>query len=574
MAEQVANIRDSGPVRARILVVDDDFNARTQIEETLRNADFDVVSAVDGLKAIKLSEAHDFDLVLLDIVMDKMDGFKVCQFLRAKKGFTAPIIFLSTRTNLQDILMGFKLGADDYITKPFVPEALLARIEVGLRLKSYQDSLRNRQIELEIRNKELSDSKFALEQRLIEMNTMFETFSAIHASLDPKEISRNAVQSIMGYKGIEFVLVLSRDHEKESFLVPIQYRGLEHFIPNDFWFSCDDEFIKYLGTKHGIIPFNDLPEQFKSIPNLQLLHSYKPALFMPLKSDQSMHGLLILGQKITGKSFNPEDLNFLELMGIELSGALKKSEFYLDSINKTDQLEQIYLDTLRVLVNAIEARDSYTIGHNWRVSRFAQTLALELNWDETKLKQIEIGGLLHDIGKIGVPDSILRKPEPLTDDEYDRMCDHPELGVRILSNIGILKPFLPYILFHQERYDGTGYPMQLKGKEIPAEGRILAIADAFDAMTSDRPYRKSLSPSQAIAEIERLKGTQFDPEMASIFIHIFHEGKLDPFLQKKDKTKDGLTCPICQTSLAFKDLLLKETNYICPICKHILEVTL
>jgi len=261
-------------------------------------------------------------------------------------------------------------------------------------------------------------------------------------------------------------------------------------------------------------------------------------------------------------------------MSIEFSAALRKAEFYLDLKNKTEELENVIVDTLRVLANAIEARDQYTIGHTWRVCRFAQALARELEWDESEINQIEIGGLLHDIGKIGVDDGILRKPEPLNDEEYKRMKDHPELGAKMLSNIDFLKPYMPYILFHQERYDGKGYPMQLKGKEIPREGRLLAVADAFDAMTSDRPYRTGFAPKKAVDEIESLAGQQFDPDMAAAFAKIFRESKLDPYLQKKEKVVASLSCPICQSSLKLKDLLLRGTDYICPICKHILEVTI
>lgn len=560
--------------RGTILVVDDDKEVRKRVVNTLMGADFAVVEAEDGLKAIKLAENQHFDLVLLDIVMDKMDGFKVCQFLKSKKDFYSPVIFLSTKTDIHNILLSFKLGADDYITKPFVPDELLARIEVGLRLKSYQDRLRNRQMELEESNDSLAKSKWALEKKVIELRTMFETFSSIHSTLNPNEIARGAILSMMGHKGIEFSLVLSRDIEKRNFYVPLFFKGLDDFHATDFWFSNDDRFVQWLEMGKKTVHFDQVPAEFLTNPNLHLLKRFNPQLIIPLQSDAKLHGILFLGAKVIEGKYTKDDIEFLELMSMEMSGALKKSEFYIDLKKKSDELEKVYVDTLRVLANAIEARDRYTIGHTWRVCRFAQALARELKWDESKLYQIEIGGLLHDIGKIGVDDSILRKPSPLTDDEYKRMKDHPELGAKILSNIDFLKPFIPYILFHQERYDGKGYPMQLKGKEIPAEGRLLAIADAFDAMTSDRPYRTGLSPLQAIEEIKSQAGKQFDPDMAEVFIKVYYDGKLEPYLQKKETVKTKLACPICQTSLNLSDLLLRGTDYICPICKHVLEVSI
>lgn len=563
-----------GQPRGKILVVDDDREVRLKIESILRKENFEPILAADGFQAIKIAETTPVDLVLLDIVMDKMDGFKVCQFLKNKKEFESPIIFISTRTNLQDVLLGFRIGADDYIYKPFVPEELIARIEVGLRLKSYQDRLRSRQKELEKSNEDLESSKIALEKKLIELRTMFETFSLIHSSLNPQEIARAAILSIIGHKGIEFALVLCRDHEKRNFLVPLFYQGLDNFTPTDFWFSYDGHFVTWLEKLGKPTLFSTVPDEMRKLPIMQLLVSYSPELIFPLLSENQLHAVLFLGPKVTGKSFSQDDMEFLEMMCLELSSALKKAEFYLDLKSKSEELAAIYVDTLRVLANAIEARDKYTIGHTWRVCRFAQALAKALNWEEQKIEQIEIGGLLHDIGKIGVDNRILSKPEPLTEDEYSKMKDHPELGAKILADIDFLKPYLPYILFHQERFDGSGYPMQLKGKEIPPEGRLLAIADAFDAMTSDRPYRTGFAPERAINEIERLAGKQFDPEMAVAFTKIYHEGKLSPYLQKKEKMKTKLSCPICQSSLNLKDLLFRGSDYICPICRHVIEVTI
>lgn len=560
--------------RGKILVVDDDREARRQIKDILTKANFSVVTAEDGFQAIKLAENHHFDLVMLDVVMDKMDGYKVCQFLKSKKDFYSPVIFLTTRTNLSDIVMGFSLGADDYIAKPFIPEELLARIDVGLRLKSYQDKLRSRQTALEQSMNDLELSKMALEKKVIDLKTMFETFSTIHATLDAYKMAHGAILSMMGHKGISFAMVMSPDQEKSNFFVPLFYHGLDNFTPSDFWFSYDEPFIKFLEEKASYFAFDEIDESFLTLPNLQLMKQFSPKFLFPLMAAEKLHGILIIGGRITGKDYSKDDLEFLQMMAMELSGALRKAEFYNDLKRKSDELEEVYVDTLRVLANAIEARDSYTIGHTWRVCRFAQTLARELGWDKAKIDQIEIGGLLHDIGKIGIDDSILRKPSRLSKEEYERMKQHPELGAKMLSNIEFLKPYLPYILFHQERYDGHGYPTQLSGKEIPVEGRLLAIADAFDAMTSDRPYRNGLSPVIAIEEIKKLREKQFDPEMSDAFIKIFNEGKLTQYLQKKDKSGANIFCPICHSSLILKDLLLKGSEYICPICKHPLEVSL
>jgi len=185
---------------------------------------------------------------------------------------------------------------------------------------------------------------------------------------------------------------------------------------------------------------------------------------------------------------------------------------------KNEQLRQAYLDTVTAVANAIEARDPYTRGHTGRVTALARAIAHQMGWSEEQLSSLEIGALLHDVGKIGVADAILRKPGPLSAAEYAEIKMHPEVGRRMLQGIAYLESAIPGVLYHHERYDGQGYPAQLSGPEIPLAGRIMAVADAFDAMTSDRPYRRAMSPQAALAELERGAGTQFDPEVVAAFI--------------------------------------------------------
>ena len=149
-----------------------------------------------------------------------------------------------------------------------------------------------------------------------------------------------------------------------------------------------------------------------------------------------------------------------------------------------------------------------------------------------------MGGVLHDVGKIAVDDAILRKPDKLTDEEFAKIQVHPEKGAQLLENVDFLQPLIPYCLYHHERYDGKGYPHGLKGEEIPIEGRALAVGDTFDAITSNRPYRKGLDPEKAIKIIEENKGTQFDPVCADALIQCFREGKIDRILQDYHKSSE------------------------------------
>jgi putative nucleotidyltransferase with HDIG domain len=181
---------------------------------------------------------------------------------------------------------------------------------------------------------------------------------------------------------------------------------------------------------------------------------------------------------------------------------------------------------LSVLTEAIEARDPYTRGHSARVTALAEAIARRLGWSEQRLASLRVGGALHDIGKLAVSDEVLGKKDRLDDHELAQIRQHPKIGAKLLLRVAALREALPYVLYHHERWDGRGYPSGKAGEEIPVEARVLALADAFDAMTSDRPYRRALTRRQALAEIERCAGTQFDPELARVFLELFAGAEL------------------------------------------------
>ena len=188
--------------------------------------------------------------------------------------------------------------------------------------------------------------------------------------------------------------------------------------------------------------------------------------------------------------------------------------------DKNEELERAYLDTIGILRQTVEAKDPYTRGHSDRVSEYSVLIGKKLGLDEKTLHILKIGGLFHDIGKIGIPDSILLKESKLSDEEYSQIKKHPMIGVHMLVDAAIFTDILPIVKHHHERYDGRGYPSQLVGDDIPYVARIAAVADTFDAMTSKRSYRDSLPIDVVRAEIERCSGTQFDPNIAKVFLDI------------------------------------------------------
>ena len=179
---------------------------------------------------------------------------------------------------------------------------------------------------------------------------------------------------------------------------------------------------------------------------------------------------------------------------------------------------------LAVLTRAIEERDPYARGHSARVTALAEAVALRLGWTEQRLEGLRIGGVLHDVGKLAVDEAVLLKRGPLNEAELRQIRAHPIAGAKLIVRIEWARAGLPYILYHHERWDGAGYPSGKTGTEIPLEARILSVADAFDAMTSTRPYRRALSPEQALAELDRCAGTQFDPELAREFLDVWLSG--------------------------------------------------
>lgn len=221
------------------------------------------------------------------------------------------------------------------------------------------------------------------------------------------------------------------------------------------------------------------------------------------------------------KSNKFDQLLLLIESGIKSVSQMNEIKRINDELSDTyEKLEQAYMESIQTVRYTVEAKDTYTRGHSDRVSEYSVLIGKKLGLNEEDIRRLRIGGLFHDIGKIGVPDSILQKNGKLSDDEYSEIKNHPTIGVHILSSASMFQDILPIVKHHHERYDGRGYPSQLKGEDIPYLARIAAVADAFDAMTSRRVYRDSLPIDVVITEIEKNKGTQFDPNIAEAFLEI------------------------------------------------------
>jgi putative nucleotidyltransferase with HDIG domain len=218
---------------------------------------------------------------------------------------------------------------------------------------------------------------------------------------------------------------------------------------------------------------------------------------------------------------NREYRTTLEAKVVERTAELTRKTHQVEDL--FSRLEESYRTTLEALATALDARDAETLGHSVRVGAYTVAVARRMGVTEPDITDIYRGALLHDVGKIGIPDAILLKPGKLTPDEWREMRKHPEIGARMLQGINFLEGAIDVVLSHQERFDGRGYPRRLKGEQIPLGARIFAVVDTLDAMTSDRPYRKAMTYQQAREEIARCRGTQFDPRVVDVFLQIPEE---------------------------------------------------
>jgi len=237
-------------------------------------------------------------------------------------------------------------------------------------------------------------------------------------------------------------------------------------------------------------------------------------------------GTLLLGKKNNGREFSQEELDFFVALASDVAMAIRNAQLFKELESELDKKRRLFIHTTIALAAAIDAKDHYTHGHTARVTSLSLDIARKLSQmnesslDAQFLEHLNIAGLLHDIGKIGIPESILNKSDLLDEEERKKMEEHPLIGVAILEPIKELENAILGVKYHHEKYDGSGYPEKLKGDQIPLVAAIIAVADTFDAMTTDRPYRKGLSQEEAIAEITRMSNKQFHPQIVSAFTQI------------------------------------------------------
>ncbi len=273
--------------------------------------------------------------------------------------------------------------------------------------------------------------------------------------------------------------------------------------------------------KKGLSILTDDPLSDKRFAGSQSIvtHGIRSALCVPMEAHRRIVGALYLDIVRPQARFSERDMELLAAIAKMAGIAVERMQLVHD-------MKALFFNSIRALVAAIEAKDSYTRGHSERVSTLATLLSREMALPDAEVDLVEIAGILHDVGKIGVPEEILKKTGKLTPDEYAVMKRHPAVSESILRNFKNTGSILAGIRHHHERFDGTGYPDSLSGDTIPLHARILAVADAYDAMVTRRPYKPSMTQEQALAEIRRCTGTQFDPKIVESFFRLAARGAL------------------------------------------------
>jgi response regulator RpfG family c-di-GMP phosphodiesterase len=482
-----------------ILIVDDEEHIRRLCSEILKRESYQTFTAASAKAAIELSRLQSFDLLLTDISMPGMDGLKLLQTIKDNQKEIASVVMTGYGT-IDNAVEAMKLGAQGFVIKPFSREELVQ--SVGDALERYRLLRENMRLKLlvplfEVGKTLLSD---------LHLKSLLETFGRVVL----KETRSDAAAVMLvddrtrNVKA-ETCLILPDGFSKETFQRVEETLGrwvLEKKTP----LVLDEE--------------SSLTDEMRSFLHQAGLAS---VVAFPFVSKDRITGILILCKNHGNASFNQSDLELTSILCGQATIAVENAKLFEVIETKNQELEAFYFETVNALAQAIEVKDVYTGGHGDRLVDFAVSVAERLNVSEEEKIWLKYAAALHDIGKIGVKEAILTKPGKLTPEEYEEMKTHPAKGAEIIKEVKFLAPVVPIVYHHQERYDGKGYPTGLSGHQIPIGSRIVAVLDAFDAMTTNRPYRKGLPTEVAINELRRHSGVQFDPQVVEAFIQAISE---------------------------------------------------
>lgn len=368
---------------------------------------------------------------------------------------------------------------------------------------------------------------------------------------DPDLLIKMIVRMMVNKANIAHASFFLHSKEKQGYLLTVSKGSLAKSLPLDLiCIDKDDVLIRFFREHKGSFIFGrealvyeeaksalagrkisqEIKQQLAQV--LYQMELLQTVVCIPSYFRDELLGLLLLGKKKSNKKFIDEELDFFVALNSNVAMAIRNAQLFKELEYELGRKHQLFVRTTIALAAAIEAKDHYTHGHTTRVTNFSLEIAQRINqgakktFDGKFLENLHIASLLHDIGKIGVPEHILNKRSGLTIGERNRIKEHPMIGVNILKPIKELEDSMLGVRYHHERFDGKGYPEGLKGEQIPLIASIISVADSFDAMITDRPYRPALVKDRAINEIRHLSGQQFCPRVADSFLELCKEGKI------------------------------------------------
>ncbi len=468
-----------------VLVVEDEAIVRELIVHVLQRAGYWVLAATDGNDALNTLRDQPVDLILTDLRMPSMDGIELLQEVR-KQHPSVDTIVLTAYGSIDSAVQALKLGAIDYLAKPFDINELLARVEQYYQQRQERDTL-----------------SLASTKPLIELYRILSRDTDLPTTLDE-------------------ILALVKDAFAADDVCVHLFDEWEQ--PGWSAQRCAGPEAQEALSASAIRALAEAPNPWRlseaDHPHNGAERPYGHIITVPIAGGAEVLGALQILRQPEAAPYTEANAQQLHTFGAQIGLAMLHAETQRRLHRSFSERQEMSLSAAEALAEALGTFDEHTRSHSRRVASYARCLANALELSEHACDVIEISGLLHDIGKLGVGEATLHKAGPLTDAERDRVKLHPVQGARILSGLDTLAEIVPLVRHHHERYDGQGYPDGLAGEQIPFGARLLAVVDAYDSMTTDRPYRRTLTASEACERLLQDKGAQFDPALVEAWLRI------------------------------------------------------
>ncbi|MBW1759673.1 MAG: response regulator [Deltaproteobacteria bacterium] len=495
-----------------ILFVDDEESILRIADKFFSKKGYGVLTATNGCEALQILEKKKIDCCFADINMPEMDGLEFAEHIRTIDN-TIPVIVMTGYPSLDNTISTLKNGVVDFLIKPVDLKKMEWSLERVLRERRLfeENLLLKKELEKKTALEKLNRELCCKVEELYVLNKIMSDVSRIRTGFDMYGRILDMVMELTHADESSFYVI--NETEKRALKVLSSTSTVSVICGNSDAMNPVEELI--METVSDEIPLL-IPENkgARGLP-LEILSF----MVIPLKIQEKVFGVLTASIKKGDSRFTEKDLYYLSFM-------TQRASYLIENFALYEHINQDLISTLEAFVKTIEARDPYTQKHSSRVTAIAVILAKALDCSEEEIEVLNIAGLLHDIGKIGIRDDILLKPGFLNNEEFDKIKEHPVIGSEIVKKLGLWDREQKIVRHHHENFDGTGYPDGLKKDEIPFLARILSIADVYDAIGSIRTYRGKMESEKILETIKKGAGTQFDPSIVEVFLKLCGEGKI------------------------------------------------